>query len=109
MYLKKGICSLVFASAVLTLPVALNHRSQENSDKVRVDGGAPPPPPIKWKTGAQAGPQLNADGGAPPPPPIKWYKRAQTGPQLIADGGAPPPPPIKWFKRSGASSLRADA
>ena len=77
MYLQKRIC-LLFASAALTLPVALNHRSQENSDKVRADGGAPPPPPIKYRAGAQTGPQLNADGGAPPPPPIKYRAGASS-------------------------------
>jgi hypothetical protein len=72
MYLKKGICLILFAIAAFTLPVAVNHCQQANSDKSRADGGAPPPPPIKWPARANTGLQLNADGGAPPPPPIKW-------------------------------------
>jgi hypothetical protein len=76
MYLKKGICFILFATGALTFSVAVNRHQQENSDKVRADGGAPPPPPIKWMKWAQTAPQLDADGGAPPPPPIKWMKWA---------------------------------
>jgi hypothetical protein len=85
MYLKKGICLFLFAAAALTLPVALNPGSQEDSDKVRADGGAPPPPPIKYGHPTQAGPELNADGGAPPPPPIKWSKPGTGASFLRAD------------------------
>jgi len=85
MYLQKRICLLLFMSAALTLPVALNHPSHENPDKVRADGGAPPPPPIIWKGRAQAGPQLTADGGAPPPPPIIWPRMRSGGSSLRAN------------------------
>ena len=78
MFIKKGICLLLFASAALALPVVLNQHQQRNSDKVRADGGAPPPPPIKYRAGAQTEPQLNADGGAPPPPPIKYRAGASS-------------------------------
>ncbi len=108
MYLKKAMCFFLFATAAFALPIALNRFQQENANKVRADGTAPPPPPIRWLSRGQTGPQLNADGIAPPPPPIKWPSRAQTGPQLSADGTAPPPPPIRRFKSSGASSFRTD-
>ncbi len=65
MYLKKRICVFLFATAALTLPVALNQHQQENSDKVRADGGAPPVPPPKKLFRTR--PQLNADSGARTP------------------------------------------
>ena len=74
MFLKKGMCFFLLVTAVLPLGTARGPFQRENLDKIRADGGAPPPPPITWPTviGAADGPQLNADGGAPPSPPIPW-------------------------------------
>lgn len=62
MYLKKGICLFLLATAVLTLPVSLNQHQQKNLDKVWADGGAPPVGPPKKLLGT--GLQRNADTGA---------------------------------------------
>jgi hypothetical protein len=70
MYLKKTICFILFAAAVLMAPVALDRCQQDNLGKTWADGGAPPPPPIPLAITPIDSPQLNADGGAPPPPPI---------------------------------------
>ena len=63
MYIKKGICLFLLATAALTLPAALNQCEQGNSDRVRADGGAPPVPPPKKLFRTR--PQLNTDRGAP--------------------------------------------
>ncbi len=108
MLCKKGICFFLFVTGVLLLATAPGRCQRENLDKIRADGGAPPPPPIPWLTGADAidAPQLNADGGAPPPPPIPWPSSTSEQLTLEADGGAPPAPPIPWgFASAGMESL----
>jgi hypothetical protein len=65
MYIKKGICLFLLATAVLTLPLALNQHQQKNSDKVRADGGAPVPPAPKKLL--RAGQQLNTDSAVSTP------------------------------------------
>lgn len=65
MFLKKGICLFLFATAALTLPLTLSHFRQENLDKVQADGGAPPvgPPKKLLRTGLRP----NIDRDAPTP------------------------------------------
>ena len=98
MYLTRGIRLFLLVAAAIMLPTALDHGQLGNLVKIRADGGAPPPPPLPWPTGAVLAPHLNADGGAPPPPPIPWLAGTSTtkGSFLTADGGAPPPPPLPW-------------
>jgi len=90
---KKGMCFFMFVIAVLLLATAPGQCERENLDRIRADGGAPPPP-IPWSTsgGVIDSQDLNADGGAPLPPPIPWAIGINEQPTLRADGGAPPPP-----------------
>ena len=104
---KKGICTFLFLTTVLLLAVAPHRCQRQNLQKIRADGGAPPPPPIPWPsgTGAINSPYLNADGGGPPAPPIPWPPNSEQS-ILKVDGGAPPPPPIPWgFNSAGVDSL----
>jgi hypothetical protein len=69
MTLKKAICVVSFAAAVLATPVALDQYRQDNLRNTWADGGAPTPPPIPL-VAASDSVRLIADGGAPTPPPI---------------------------------------
>jgi hypothetical protein len=71
MLFKKGLCFFLFVTAVLLLATAPSRCQRQNLDRIRADGGAPPPP-IPWVTGPGATDSpLRADGGAPPPP-LPW-------------------------------------
>jgi hypothetical protein len=72
MYLKKGICSFLFATAILATPVALDWFPGDNWGKTQADGGGPTPPPIPWPTTAIDSSGIIADGGGPTPPPVPW-------------------------------------
>jgi len=96
MLFKKGLCFFLFVTAVLLFATAPGRCERENLDRIRADGGAPPPP-IPWSTGGGVidSQYLNADGGATPAPPIPWPSSINEQPTLKADGGAPPPP-LPW-------------
>jgi hypothetical protein len=107
MLCKRGTCLFLFVTALVLLVSAAAQCPQQSLDKVRADGGAPPPPPIPWPSavGSIDAPQLNADGGAPPPPPIPWPSSTTEQSILNADGGAPPAPPIPWGFASASMEL----
>jgi len=69
MSLKKAICFILFAAAVLMTPFALNRCQPDNLGHIWAEGGAPTSPPIPLDAAFDS-PQLYAEGGAPTPPPI---------------------------------------
>ena len=71
MYLKKGICFLLLAAAILTTAVGLDRCQRNDWGKTQAEGGAPPAPPIPWSAALDS-PCIIAEGGAPPAPPIPW-------------------------------------
>lgn len=100
MLFKKGLCFFLLVTAVLPFATAPGRCQRQNLDRIRADGGAPPPP-IPWVTGPGAtdSPYLSADEGAPAAPPMPRLRSINEQSTLRADGGAPPPP-FPWSSGS---------